>query len=61
MAQHANPNMFHISDPDRAQVITASTVVVRKPLSRSWAPILSNGPSILEGGLTKSKGSDLVT
>src|SRR5512138_2814772 len=34
-AQHASPNVIHISEPVRAQLIRSSVVVTRKPLSAS--------------------------
>src|SRR5450631_322428 len=34
-AQHASPNVIHISEPVRAQVIKSSTAVIMKPLSAS--------------------------
>src|SRR6185437_4982743 len=36
-AQHASPNVIHISEPVRAQVIRSSAAVTRKPLSASSA------------------------
>jgi len=35
-AQQARPNVIHISEPVRAQVIRSSVAVVMKPLSASW-------------------------
>ena len=32
-AQQARPNVIHISEPVRAQLISASALVTRKPLS----------------------------
>src|SRR5947199_731387 len=34
-AQHASPNVIHISEPVRAHVIRSSVAVTRKPLSAS--------------------------
>src|SRR5580765_7348933 len=36
-AQHASPNVIHINEPVRAQVIRSSVAVTRKPLSASSA------------------------
>ena len=36
-AQQASPNVIHISEPVRAQLMRSSVVVTRKPLSASWA------------------------
>src|ERR1044071_5186618 len=35
-AQQARPNVIHIREPVRAQLIRSSVVVTRKPLSASW-------------------------
>ena len=35
-AQQASPNVIHISEPVRAQLMRSSVVVTRKPLSASW-------------------------
>ena len=35
MAQQARPKVIHISEPVRAQLISSSAVVTRKPLSAS--------------------------
>src|SRR5262245_64886000 len=36
-AQQASPNVIHISEPVRAQLMRSSVVVTRKPLSASCA------------------------
>src|ERR1700735_4915555 len=36
-AQHARPNVIHISEPVRAHWIRSSVEVTRKPLSASWS------------------------
>src|SRR4029079_17972466 len=50
-AQQASPNVIHISEPVRAQLMRSSVVVTRKPLSASLsATSVKNGSP----GLTRS-------
>src|SRR5687767_6108962 len=49
-AQQARPNVIHISEPVRAQLIRSSVVVTRKPLSAS---LLDSSPNPRSPGTTK--------
>src|SRR4026207_923112 len=49
-AQQASPNVIHISEPVRAQLIRSSVVVTRKPLSAS---LLDISPNPRSPGTTK--------
>ncbi|KAJ0340080.1 hypothetical protein COL154_014188, partial [Colletotrichum chrysophilum] len=50
-AQQARPNVIHISEPVRAQVINSSADVTRKPLSASSAFTSVKNASSLPTGL----------
>src|SRR5512145_1602852 len=49
-AQQASPNVIHISEPVRAQLIRSSVVVTRKPLSAS---LLDSSPNPRSPGTTR--------
>jgi hypothetical protein len=49
-AQQASPNVIHISEPVRAQLMRSSVVVTMKPLSASCAEI---SPKPRSPGLTR--------
>src|SRR5262245_60496027 len=52
-AQQASPNVIHISEPVRAQLMRSSVVVTRKPLSASLSDtsVKNGSPGLIRSGL----------